>query len=102
MNPDPYRALALIEPLPVDPVVRTLRLAGALPFVKITSISYTPCPFCQTKKDVSYGPELDGQLCIGKRRWWRPWGCTLLVAHFHVRCVTCEARWIMAPANVQL
>ena len=90
---DPYRTLTIVEPLPTDPVVRALR-----------------CPFCETKRRLCQdgstydGPSADNRICTGKRRWWRLYSrsCTLDIAHFHVRCITCKARWIMAPANVQL
>ena len=105
---DPYRTLTIVEPLPTDPVVRALRLAGALPFVKTDDI--IRCPFCETKRRLCQdgstydGPSADNRICTGKRRWWRLYSrsCTLDIAHFHVRCITCKARWIMAPANVQL
>ena len=107
----PYRALAVVEPLPTDPVARALRLAGALPFVKLSG-STEPCPFCEANRYWNEGDDLGGFVargpssingfCTGKRRWRRPWGCALYVAHLHVMCVTCKAQWIMAPANVSL
>ena len=104
----PYRVLARVEPLPPIPT-DPLRLAGALPFTELRGRSYERCPFCNTPRDtyyqslsVSNGPKVGDSICDGTRRWWRPWGCALFVSHFHVRCVTCQKRWIMAPANVQL
>jgi hypothetical protein len=95
---EPYRQLALVEPLPSDPVVRALRLAGARPFCHTYA---RRCPFCESP---TYTPTIDddGRVCNGPWRWWRPWGCSLYVPHFHVHCFSCTARWIMATADTKL
>jgi hypothetical protein len=86
MDSRPYRHLALVEPYGVAP-----KLAEALPFVDDTTDR--TCPKCGRGR-YKPGP-LEPVYCDGRRRWWRPWGCRLGIDHFHMRCDTCGARWLM-------
>jgi hypothetical protein len=60
------------------------------------------CPKC---REVSYqgssspsGPQRPSKVCTFV--WWNPWGCALRVPeHFHVRCASCKARWLMETAD---
>ena len=95
---EPYRVPGIVEPLPVDPDERLLRLARARPFAD----EDRRCPYCNWARYSEYnGPQM-GRICYGPRRWWRPWGCALFTPHFHVKCATCAAKWIMAPATAKL
>ena len=107
---EPYRALAVVEPIRTDPVVHALRLAGARPFVWLRGdpIEGAEIPLCRVCGANHYfGPKrgphhAEKAVCSGRRCWWRPWGCDIRVLHFHMRCASCKVRWIMAPRDVEL
>jgi predicted Zn-ribbon and HTH transcriptional regulator len=107
----PYRHLSPVPPLVVVPTTKEmLRAVGATPFEEIEEYR-ARCPKCKTRRSdgilfvlpPAEGPVLVGKICVGWRsRWWsfRP-ACDCRAEHFHVRCRTCKARWIMEPADVR-
>lgn len=79
----------------------------ARPYTNLLKEYESTCPacgvtrLCDTGGSAYRGPTR-GRMCVGKFRWWRPWGCRLFCRHFHARCTSCGDRWIMAPADVRL
>jgi len=63
------------------------------PFVRITLA--TRCPFCKDGGEQKRGPDVP-KACSARDR------CRFgKVAHTHVRCQSCDARWAMKAAQVQ-
>jgi hypothetical protein len=79
-------------------------IENARPF-EIFKERESKCPFCKeptfeyyTGGEAYRGPTREKRMCLGTTRWWWPFGCRLTEGHFHARCASCGARWIMLHA----
>ena len=91
----PYRELALV-PKVVEP-------APLVPFIKMNN--FGPCPKCGTDRDPHVrrhgGPlKIIGRgVCTGRRFGLCRAGCNETREHFHVDCIVCGWRGLMATAD---
>jgi hypothetical protein len=104
MTASPYRQVVELpgRPLSAEDV---LRAAGCVPWewvigeIESKKEERPICRKCGVMRDgFLHGPEGRKRICTGS--WWL--ACRLHVPHFHVRCRTCSARWLMAPRDVKL
>jgi hypothetical protein len=96
----PYRKPEIVIPLDVDVRAVRLREAGALPWEKSIMISGTdvPCRKCDSRVGGTRSKICTGSGWLGTLFG----GCTLRVEHFHVKCIYCGSKWLMAPADIEM